>query len=191
LTRSFLTESKKKAWLPRLIEDQGGFVCYQCDETLKPGHYCFEHLNNHRDDSRYENVSLCCNRCNIKKIDDMDMQLKADELLRTKEEAGLKYLEDQTAHENNSSEIEINKALYNFTKQYIGEHVQTDGKYSFDDAISELPFLCQERFGHGSEQTIRRYVKQITCGVAPFQVIKDESNKKSLRGNTKNLILKR
>ena len=83
-------------------------------------------------------------------------------------------------------EIEINKTLYNFTKQYISEHVQTDGKYSFDDAITELPFLCQERFGHGSEQTIRRYVKQLTCGVAPFQVIKDESNKKWIVRRTLN-----
>jgi len=178
LTKSFITDSKKRIYLPRCIEDQGGFICYQCDETLKPGHYCFEHLNDRRDDTRYENTALSCNRCNIKKIDDYDMKLKALELLKKKEEAGLKYLEDKTAHEQNSSEIEINKALYNFTKQYISEHVQTDGKYSFDDAIAELPFLCQERFGHGSKQTIRRYVKQLTCGVAPFQVIKDESNKK-------------
>ena len=178
MTRSFLTEAKKKAWLPRLIEDQSGFVCYQCDETLKPGHYCFEHLNDHRDQTYYENTGLACNSCNIKKIDDTDMQLKAQDLLKKKEETGLKYLEDKTAHEQHSSEIQINQALYNFTKQYINEHVQTDGKYSFDDAIVELPYLCQERFGHGSEQTIRKYIKQLTCGVTPLQVIKDESNKK-------------
>jgi len=178
MTQSFLTEAKKKAWLPRLIEDQGGFVCYQCDETLKPSHYCFEHLNDHRDQTYYENTGLACNPCNIKKIDDIDMKLKAIDLLKKKEEAGLKYLEDKTAHEQHSSEIQINQALYNFTKQYISEHVQTDGKYSFDDAIAELPFLCQERFGHGSEQTIRKYIKQLTCGVAPLQVIKDKSNKK-------------
>jgi len=178
MTQNFLTEAKKRLYLPRLIQDQGGFVCYQCDETLIPDHYCFEHLSNRRNDSRYENVALCCNSCNIKKIDNFDMKLKATDLLKKKEEAGLKYLEDKTAHEQHSSEIQINQALYNFTKQYINEYVQTDGKYSFDDAVAELPFLCQERFGHGSEQTIRKYIKQLTCGVAPLQVIKDESNKK-------------
>ena len=178
MTKSFLTESKKKAWLPRLINDQGGFVCYQCDDTLKPGHYCFEHLNDHRDQTYYENTGLACNSCNIKKINDYDMKLKAQDLLAKKEEAGLKYLEDETAHENNSSEIEINKALFNFTKQYITEKITLEGKYSLDDAIAELPYLCQERFGHGSEATIRRYLKQLTSKVSEWQVIKDDKNKK-------------
>ena len=178
MAKSFLTESKKKAWLPRLINDQGGFICYQKGETLKPGHYVFEHLNDRRDDTRYENIGLACSSCNIKKIDDYDMKLKAIELLRKKEEAGLKYLEDETAHENNSSEIEINKALFNFTKQYITEKITLEGKYSLDDAISELPYLCQERFGHGSEATIRRYLKQLTSKVSDWQVIKDDKNKK-------------
>ena len=141
MTKSFITESKKKAWLPRLINDQGGFICYQKGETLKPGHYVFEHLNDRRDDTRYENIGLACSSCNIKKIDDYDMKLKAIELLRKKEEAGLKYLEDETAHENNSSEIEINKALFNFTKQYISEQIALEGKYSLDDAIAELPYI--------------------------------------------------
>lgn len=53
-----------------------------------------------------------------------------------------------------------------------------EGKYSLDDAISELPYLCQERFGHGSEATIRRYLKQLTSKVSEWQVIKDDKNKK-------------
>lgn len=178
MTKSFLTESKKKTWLPRLIEDQGGFICYQCDDTLKPGHYCFEHLDDRRDRTRYEAIGLSCLSCNNKKANDFDMHDKAMTLLRKKEEAGLKYLEDETAHENNSSEIEINKALYSFTKQYITEKIVTDVNVSFDDTISELPYLTQERFGHGSEQTIRRYLKQLTCKASEWQVVKDDKNKK-------------
>jgi len=178
MTKSFLTESKKKAWLPRLIEDQGGFICYQCDDTLKPGHYVFEHLNDRRDDTRYENTGLGCVSCNNKKPYELDMQLKAQELLAKKEEAGLKYLEDETAHEQTSSEININKALYSFTKQYITEKIVTDVNVSFDDAVSELPYLTQERFGHGSEQSVRRYLKQLTCKASEWQVVKDDKNKK-------------
>ena len=178
MTRVFLTESKKKAWLPRLINDQGGFICYQCGDTLKPGHYCFEHLDDRRDRTRYEAIGLSCLSCNNKKPNDFDMQDKAMTLLRKKEEAGFKYLEDETAHENNSSEIEINKALYNFTKQYISQQIALEGKYSLDDAIAELPYLCHERFGHGSEATIRRYLKQLTCKASEWQVIKDDKNKK-------------
>ena len=178
MTYSFLTESKKKQWLPRLIEDQGGFICYQCEQTLKPGHYCYEHLNDKRDDTRYENTGLACNSCNIKKIDDFDMKLKASELLKKKEEAGLKYLEDKTVHEQYSSEIEINKAMYTFTQQFLLERINTDGKIEFSDVLDCIVYLCQERFGHGSEQTVRRYIKQLTCGVAPYKVIRDEKNQK-------------
>ena len=178
MTKSFLTESKKKAWLPRLINDQLGFVCYQCGETLKPGHYVFEHLDDKRERTRYEATALACVSCNNKKPHETDMQLKAQDLLRKKEEVGLKYLECETAHENNSSEIEINKTLFNFTKRYITEKITLEGKYSLDDAIAELPYLCQERFGHGSEATIRRYLKQLTSKVSEWQVIKDDKNKK-------------
>ena len=178
MTESFITESKKKNWLPRLIEDQNGFICYQCDDTLKPGHYVFEHLSDKRKDSRYENIALCCVSCNNKKPHDFDMQLKAIELLKKKEEMGLKYLEDNTAHENNSSEIEINKLLYNFTKQHITQQIALEGKYSFDDAVSEIPYLCHERFGHGSEVTIRKYLKSLTCKASEWQVVKDDKGKK-------------
>lgn len=178
MTRSYITESKKKDWLPKLIIDQDGFVCYQCDDTLKPGHYCFEHLNDRRDDTRIENTGLSCNSCNIKKINDYDMKLKAQELLAKKEEAGFKYLEDEKAHEQNSSEIEINTSLYNFHKKYINEQITLEGRYAFNDAIAELPFLCQERFCHGSEMSTRRYLKQLTNKLSDLQIIKDDNNKK-------------
>ena len=108
----------------------------------------------------------------------MEYQLMADEKLLQNEEMGLHYLEDPTAHDQNSSEIEINNALFNFTKQYISEKIATDGRISFNDALAEIPYLTQQRFNHGSEQSIRRYIKQLTCSVAEWQVVKDENNKK-------------
>ena len=175
---SYITGAKKKKWLPRLIDDQGGFICYQCDDTLKPGHYVYEHLNDQREDSRYENTGLACVSCNNKKPHSFDMQLIARELLKKKEEAGLKYLEDNGAHENNSSEIEINKALYSFAEQYLSERIAADINISFDDTLTELTYLAQERFGHGSEPTFRKYLKSLTCKVSQLQVVKDDKNKK-------------
>ena len=32
MTKNFMTETKKRIYLPKLIVDQNGFVCYQCDE---------------------------------------------------------------------------------------------------------------------------------------------------------------
>jgi len=178
MSKSFLTESKKKKWLPRHIDDQDGFVCYQCDDTLKPGHYVFEHLNDNREDSRYENNALACVSCNNKKPHSFDMQLKARELLKKKEEAGLKYLEDHGAHENNSSEIEINKILYSFTEKYISEQIAANVNIPFNETLSELTYLAQKRFGHGAESTFRRNLKSLTCPIADWQVVRDNKNKK-------------
>ena len=102
----------------------------------------------------------------------------AQDKLEQNEEAGLKYLEDQGAHENNSSEIEINKILYNFTKQYLSERIAADTNISFEETLTELTYLTQERFGHGSEATFRKYLKAFTCKASNLQVVRDDKNKK-------------
>jgi len=123
MTKTYLTETKKRIYLPKCIEDQGGFICYQCDDILKPGHYVFEHLNDDREDSRYENTGLACTSCNNKKPHNFDMGLKAMELLHKKEEACLKYLEDENAHQNNSSEIK-NRPEYNSKSDFVAQAVE-------------------------------------------------------------------
>jgi len=172
-----LTDSLKRKYLPIIIQRDGGLNCLYCPEILSSD-YVFDHLNNQRQDNRVENIITSHQSCNIEKINNIDFQLIAAEKLKQNEEAGLKYLEDQTAHENNSSEIEINKALYSFHKKYISERIASDRQYLFDDAIAELPYLCQERFGHGSEATTRKYIKQLTCKAADWQVVKDDKGKK-------------
>jgi len=172
-----LTQSLKQKKLPIIIKRDKGFSCLYCSDPLKDD-YIFEHLNGNRKDNRTENIVLAHQKCNIKKIDNIEYQLIADQKLEQNEEMGLSYLEDETAHENNSSEIEINKALYNFTKQYITEKIVTDVNVSFDDTIAELPYLTQERFGHGSEQSVRRYIKQLTCKASEWQLVKDDKSKK-------------
>ena len=130
-----LTRSLKQKYLPILIQRDNGFQCFYCKEPLTSD-YVFEHLNSKRQDNRTENLVLACQSCNIEKIDSSEYQIMAVEKLEQNEEAGLKYLEDNGAHENNSSEIEINKALYNFAKQYLSEKIVTDVNVSFDDNLS-------------------------------------------------------
>ena len=68
--------------------------------------------------------------------------------------------------------------LYSFHKKYILERIASDGQYLFDDEIAELPYLCQEKFDHGSEITTRKYIKQLTSKVTKRQVVKDDKGKK-------------
>ena len=171
-----LTDSLKQKYLPALIQRDGGFNCFYCKEALTP-EYVYEHLVK-RSDPQMINIVLSCQPCNIKKINNIDYQLMAQEKFKQNEEAGLKYLEDTESHKQYSSEIEINKILYSFHKQYISERIASDGQYLFDDAIAELPYLCQERFDHGSEITTRKYIKQLTSKVTKWQVVKDDKGKK-------------
>lgn len=167
-----LTEKLKKDYLPKLIQEFG-FICYQCKNT--PQNYIFEHLNDKRLDSRYENIALACQSCNIKKIENYDMKIKAEELLKKREETGFKYLENVSALEEISTERQANKILFKFTEQFIEERINTDGKYNLKDAISEIPYVAQKRFGIGAENTIRRYLKQLTCQSAPCQIVRDDN----------------
>jgi len=167
----------KQKDLPILIKRDDGFNCFYCKESLK-GDYIFEHLNSNRQDNRIENLVLACQPCNIKKINYSDYGLMAQDKLKQNEEAGLKYLEDEGAHQNNSSEIEINKILYKFTEQYLSERIAADTNISYEDTLTELTYIAQERFGHGSEPTFRKYLKSFTCKVSQLQVVRDNKNKK-------------
>ena len=168
-----LTLKMKKDYLPRYLQEFG-FVCYQCGISLVGIDYIHEHLNDKRFDSRYENIALCCYPCNAKKIKDYDMQIKAQELLKKREEAGFKYVENPTAIEEISSESQKNRLLFPFTERIIEERVNTDNKYKLQDALTEIPYLSQKKFGCGAEPTIRRYIKQITCASAPFEIVTDD-----------------
>ena len=171
MTKKGLTKSKKEKFLPYLIKRQNGHNCYQCNSQLD-SNYIFEHLNDNRFDNRIENMALACQSCNIKKINDYDMKMKATELLKSNEERGITPDEDTTP-ESKSNEIEINRIVRPFCKQYLEERVYTDGKITFNDALPELTYLSQEKFGCGAEGTIRKYLSELTCKVAPFMIIKE------------------
>ncbi len=173
---SVLTNSKKKEILPQLIQRQNGLNCYQCDSSLCSD-YVFEHLNDNRFDNRIENIALCCQSCNVKKINDIDMKFKAQDLLKKNEERGISISESKESLSSKSSEIEINRLLRPFCKQYVSERVETDGKISVRDAILELVYLSQEKFGCGADATIRKYLAELTCGVAPFMITKEGKEK--------------
>jgi len=180
-----LTQPLKLKFLPMILTRDHGFYCFYCKQSIIK-EYIYEHLNDDRTDNRFENLVIAHQKCNIEKIKNLEYKAMADEKLDQNEEMGLHYLEDKTAHDQNSSEIEINKALRSFTIQYISEKLAIDGRYPFIDALTEIVYLCQEKFGHGSEQTIRRYLKELTCSVAKWQVVKDDKNKKWICGRVLN-----
>jgi len=168
-----LTDALKRKYLPRLLQEFG-YKCIFCNESLDGKAMVFEHLDDQRKHNEYTNIALACQSCNVKKINDYDMKIKAVELKKQREEASIKYLETPDAIEETSSERDVNKMLFPLTEQIISERVNTDGNYPLKDALAEIPYIAQKRYGCGAEPTIRRYIKQHTSKMAVFEIVTDE-----------------
>jgi len=160
-----------------MLIKRDGFFCFYCKIRLMD-EYDYEHLDGNRLYSPIENIVLSHHACNIEKITNGEYQLMADEKLLQNEQMSLHYLEDDSAHEQNSSEVQINNLNYNFTEKYISERKTSDGRALMEDMLAEIPYLTQKQFHHGSEQSVRRYIKQLTCKASDWEVIKDEKGKK-------------
>jgi len=172
-----MTKKQKKEFTPISIDRHGAWECFYCHEPLT-NEYDIDHLNDNPRDNRFENYEVCHHKCNIEKQNNYDYKIIAKEQLRLNEEAGYKFLEDEGAHSQNPTEIQVNKTLYVFHKQYISERIAADGQYLYEDALAELPYLCQEKFGHGSEVTTRKYIKQLTSKVTKWQIVTDDKGMK-------------
>jgi len=170
---SHLTNAMKRKYLPMLLQEFG-YKCILCNESLDGKTMVFEHLDDQRTHNEYTNIALACQSCNIKKTNDYDMKFKALDLKKQREEASINYVETPDAIEETSSEREVNKMLFPLTEQIISERVNTDGHYPLKDALAEIPYIAQKRYGCGAEPTIRRYIKQHTSKTAPFEIVTDE-----------------
>lgn len=174
---SNLTNAIKQKILPRNL-DEFGFNCYQCRESLEGKTWVFDHLDDNRKHNEYSNLAICCQSCNIKKVSDFDMKFNALDLKKQREEASIKYVEISDAIEEISSERQVNKMLFPLTEQIISERVNTDGNYPLSDALAEIPFIAQKRYGFGSETTVRKYIKSLTSKVGPFAIVTDDKGTK-------------
>lgn len=176
-----LTKRLKTIFLPLIIRRDGGFNCWYCKKPLFLFKYIFEHLNNNRRDNRLENLVLACDSCNNKKTHDLVMKQKALQKLTQNEESNFlrerKFLIDELTKEV-SAEIEINVANDGITKHFITERVYRDNYILFSEALHCSVYLCKEKTGHGSHQSVRNYIKTLTCEIAPFKIIRDENKKK-------------
>ena len=104
----------------------------------------------------------------------------AKEKIKQNEEMFLserKYDDSLTEH-HSSSEIGISVKTYNITEQYILEHITTDGFVLFEDALWSIVYLAREKTGYGSHQAVRSHIKTLVSPVGPYQMKRDEKNKK-------------
>ncbi len=182
-----LTISLKQKFLPRLIHRDGGFKCFYCNQILSSKRFSFDHLNNNRTDNRLENLVLCHQSCNIKKISYLDYQIIAKEKLRkNEEEFSGREEKNPNTHFDYTSEIGINIGTYDIVESYLKNETTTDGHVLFNDALYSIVYLCKQKMGHGSEQAVRRHLNTLTSSVAPYLITRNESNQKIIVGRPEN-----
>jgi hypothetical protein len=176
-----LSANQKIQYLPILIKRQGGFNCLYCRLPLTTDNMIYEHLNGKRTDNRLENLALAHQSCNIKKIDNFDYQIIANEQLKRNEDQ--MFLREKNQLEEKSpldasTEININVTNSDIAEQFLMEKINTDDSVLFSEALDSLVFLCKKKTGHGSHQAIRNYIKALVSEVGPFMITKNEEKKK-------------
>ena len=174
-----LTPAKKGKYLPIIIARDGGFRCFYCKQQLSGRHFSFDHLDNNRTHNNVENIVICHQSCNIKKITNTDYQIMAHEKLKlNEEEFSVRVKKPNTTHHDYTSEIGINIGTYDLVESYLENETNTDGHVMFNDALYSTVYLCKQKIGHGSEPAVRRHLNTLTSSVAPYKITRNDSNEK-------------
>ena len=177
------TIAQKRKLIKYLVE-RDGFKCYLCGEefqnTREP---VLEHLNTDWKDNREDNLALAHQSCNIKKIHDHDMWDIADKKLEENQAhmyVGESFLKKDSDNEL-STEIEISNKCYDITNEYLTDKILKNGWISYKGLIHTIVFLCRQKVGHGSEQSIRSHIKTLTSDVAPFEITTDRKKRRVVK----------
>ena len=173
-----LSDGLKKKYFPILIERDGGFSCFYCDIILNYSSFIYEHLNNDRSDNRIENIVLGCQSCNNKKPSDKTMQEKAIQKLKQNEESNFMRERKYEDLGEVSAEIEMNTKNFDIVEEYIIHEVDLRGVLDYTTALNSCTYICKQKTGHGSQQSVRNYISSLTSEEAPFVVVRDENKKK-------------
>jgi len=171
--------------LPELIKIQGGFICFYCHNPLGADDYIYEHLDGDREHNVIENIRLAHHKCNIKKINSPEFQIIAKDELNKQSEKCLRERKSEV-HDHYSSEIAINVKCRYYTKQFLEEKVLTDGSILFTEALWAIVNDLNEKYDHGSEQAVRRYLNALCSLTGKFKIITNDSGKKEIRKRTEN-----
>ncbi|PBO85599.1 MAG: hypothetical protein COA77_03200 [Thaumarchaeota archaeon] len=179
---SRLTAKKKAIYLQIIIRRDGGFQCFYCRKTLSTTHWVYEHLNGNSDDSFVDNVVLAHQSCNLKKLNDFDMQFLAIQKLELNQKSNLSCERESLEVESPtmSPEMDISKKNFELTKRYLQEIINTDGSIEVKDTIDSSSMHCINKTGHGSPVAVRRYIDMLCSRECLFMITKNDDGERIL-----------
>lgn len=175
----------QKTRLMEYLVERDGFKCYLCGKKFKNiKEPILEHLNNSWKDNREDNLALAHQRCNIKKIHDHDMWTIAEKKLEENEAhmyVGESFLKKDSDDKEPSSEIEISNKCYQITEGYLTDEILKKSWIPYKGLIHTIVYLCRQKTGHGSEQSIRSHIKALTSDLAPFEITTDKKKRRVVK----------
>jgi hypothetical protein len=183
-----LTPGQKKKWFSEICERDNGFKCYYCQTNLELNHYVFDHLNCKREDNRIDNLVLACQSCNIKRITDGALYEKGFEKLKENEDRLFvrENVSDERLEPVISKEIDINTKNSEITESFLENTLKDSAFVLFSEALDACVYLCKKQTSHGSHQSVRNYLAALTSIVGPFEIVRNDKNKKIIRKRNSN-----
>jgi len=190
-----LTLHQKAKWTPIILQrdfpDGHTPECFYCKQEFidrDPDYQKeFEHLNNNDSDNRPENLVWAHSKCNELKKNNVEWQVLAHEKLRKNErwyfesvgEGGRERSNTAHTQVQPNEQIDANADASNEAEKYLAERllpqggrIAIDDKLDFNEASHVITYRCYKKHGHGSQNTITRILKMLTCEDSPFERVK-------------------
>lgn len=179
----YLSTSKKDRLKPFLLHRDGP-TCLYCKEPLNPSHHdfqskdlrtTFDHLDDNPRNNDESNIVLCHWKCNQLKKTYPEYKLIAQEKMKELDSLDPLYVSETTSPKPASKEIDLNVAAKKLTWEYLNDRLVNQGKpaINYNDAAHSISFIFWQRTGHGSSESIKRYLNDFTSSAAPFKALEE------------------
>lgn len=169
-------------------------VCCYCEQRFIENHplwkRTWEHLNNDNTCEESWNLSWAHWKCNEDKVYSIDFQIIAQEIIKKNKkwdadnDFELSSERENKIDQNIHSEIDLSTTHFQVATEYLAEKINCEN-YSIplEDTIYCIVGRCREKTNHGSHQSVRAYLKELTCSEGSYRMDKKEGKYHIFRNN--------
>jgi len=179
----YLTTSQKERLLPFLLQ-RDGVNCWYCKKPFEPLDNklkrTFDHLDNNRTNNDVDNLVLAHWQCNQMKKYHVEYKVMAADKRNENLDSLNECVPISAKGKEASKEIDINVAQKKLTYEYLHEKLvgnkvrpPAESKLEFRDTASSIAYIFWERTGHGSSETVRRYINEFCSSAGPFVLVEE------------------
>ena len=162
-------------------------TCFYCEQRFIKNHPLWkkewDHLDNDTTHNDVSNHVWAHAHCNERKKNDLDWQILASEKKKQNEKWAVESLGEgekkrvNTAHTQTqpNEQIDANADAARLAEEFLIERLlprngrpAIDDQIDFNEAADTIAYRCFKKHGHGSQNTITRILKMLTCDDSSF-----------------------